>query len=101
MTPELSALADKADDMHHRDLEEAVVAHYGFETEVGTFPITSILDVVDEYLEHPTSVMAARDVRAEAQAYKVYLIAVARRRRWMARALAEADKRISDSESKL
>lgn len=84
--------------MHHRDLEEAVVMHYGFDTEIGTFPMASILGVVGEYLDGPTRIMASADVRAEAQAYKVYLIAVARRRRWMARVLAAADKRISDSE---
>lgn len=102
MTPALSDLADRAETIHHRDLDQTVTDLYRYETEAGPLTQADLLDLVDAVARQQIEdgrVGAAQmagvyraQVRDETLAFKAYLLAVGRRRRLFQTLIAEAER---------
>lgn len=83
LTPAFSSLADRAETIHHRDLERAVMDLYVYETEGGPCSQDDLFALIDDH-RHDLGQIAAvyrAQVRDETLAYKAYLLAVCRRRK--------------------
>ena len=93
MTPDFSTLADRAEIIHHRDLDHAVTDLYRYETEAGPLTQADLLSLVDAYGVGQMAAVYRAQVRDETLAYKAYLLAVCRRRKLFATLIAEAAKR--------
>lgn len=96
MTPDFSSLADRAETIHHRDLERAVTDLYVYETEAGPLTQDDLLDLVDAVGKGQMAAVYRAQVRDETLAFKAYLLAVGRRRRLFRALIAEAEKQGRD-----
>lgn len=92
MTPDFSSLADRAETIHHRDLERAVTDLYVYETEAGPLTQADLLDLVDAVGTGQMAAVYRAQVRDETLAYKAYLLAVCRRRKLFRILISEAEK---------